>query len=1119
VLTATPSAVNLTERDDVLRITLKSDGKGPVRYRVALAAPHLSIRATRGTFVGETTLELKVDGKKLIGTESPGIVRVFTTLGDVVVNAPIRVGVSGTYQGAMTYDASALPLGTVGVALALRESNGDVVAEVDAKHSLLFPDTGSGAVTGTGTFRYSDGARFALSQTVENDFGKAQNHFRRRVTRDLTFRVVPDAEGNLVGTFDERINGLMNRPITLKGHLTLERRELAQTARFVPSPPVESGSTAAATPLRLGDVFAGWSAPIPDCEALKNYTAEHSDCAPTANHSLPAGCSVNLALMAFVVNSRNYPLAQRFNGGAVAPIEKTATLCAAELGALPDAIHDPQCAIVPNLACALDAVAGSVARGPELSDGFSSLFAHVLEPALLVAQDDVVRSLKASFTDGPGSELAGLRDARQTLEAPATWVLQPQFLEYLGRIPGVGAAGSAGTTTPLHVDALRKLSRLFFVLSTIDGELSRGAAASPPDDQVSALGDAQTRGVLTLLDAASVIGVLDAWGQSAPADVGTEFSDVLSPMDQGYRALLEGSLTFGVPEGFIPFLHRPGDASSNFEQVLASIQPVLLQFVDDAKTFNDSKRTYELNQDELEKQLLLVQSGFESSIAQICGVSFDVTKVTGEESWAACGKDAAGDLGALQLDIAQANNRLEASQQRILGMKQKIDIEYGRIKEVKEVRDGSVALILSTGDQLAVIDFAEGMIDAAVKALDIASNASLWNAGAPLGEAAAAAVLEMQRATLSASRTRLQAAQEARLQADSALVEVVNGMATVHTMMVDMAQLEVEMQQDVTGVLQAELNAKNAVNRAKRLFSDRAKTLAQAGASPYTDPSFRILQDRSALQAIASRAAAQRGLFLATRALEYELNQPFGTAAGRAVFNAFNADETSRMTNCLKSIATDAAIAKGEPQAYTTELSVRKALGINGTLTDSVTGQVLSEGDQFRRILLKNENLDGHGGAGVAFASDLKANNALWPSNVCDDKITSVEAQIVGDFSGDNDAQVEVSLEGGGVLRRCDRPELVNWSTGARAVVQAGVNSYGTSLTANASLKGMSVASSRFQILIPGKDVAPANADLDMQKVEDVVLRIRHEARPRAQDGQEATPIATHCLDAVGALR
>jgi hypothetical protein len=98
------------------------------------------------------------------------------------------------------------------------------------------------------------------------------------------------------------------------------------------------------------------------------------------------------------------------------------------------------------------------------------------------------------------------------------------------------------------------------------------------------------------------------------------------------------------------------------------------------------------------------------------------------------------------------------------------------------------------------------------------------------------------------------------------------------------------------------------------------------------------------------------------------------------------------------------------------------------------------------------------------------------------------------------------------VVRRCDADGLVSWSTTGHAVIQAGVNSFGTA-PPNDSLHGLSVASSKWRVVIPGRSAAPANADLDLKKLEDIVLRIHHEARAVPETPQ---PIAFDCLSAIG---
>jgi hypothetical protein len=319
----------------------------------------------------------------------------------------------------------------------------------------------------------------------------------------------------------------------------------------------------------------------------------------------------------------------------------------------------------------------------------------------------------------------------------------------------------------------------------------------------------------------------------------------------------------------------------------------------------------------------------------------------------------------------------------------------------------------------------------------------------------------------------------------------------------------------VIGLLQAQLRARNAIDQAVRLHDERGRAVAIANLNPANDPAFRVLRDTRALQLLAARARAQQKLFLSARALEYEMNTPIATLGG-TVLGARSKLAMSQLDKCLRSIFESYRTNYGTPQTYETSISVRKLLGILGPRTDEVTGEDLSEGQQFRQLLLRNENLDGKGGVGIVFSSNLQPGNGLWATDVCSDRVTAVQAELVGDFLGDNQAQVNLSLSGAGVMRDCGSDALHSWSFGSEspgagtafAVVQAGVNSRGTA-PPNNSLFGQSVARASWQIVIPGGQEAPANNDLDLLQIEDIVLHIAHEANPKRDT---ALPIDASCL-------
>ena len=117
--------------------------------------------------------------------------------------------------------------------------------------------------------------------------------------------------------------------------------------------------------------------------------------------------------------------------------------------------------------------------------------------------------------------------------------------------------------------------------------------------------------------------------------------------------------------------------------------------------------------------------------------------------------------------------------------------------------------------------------------------------------------------------------------------------------------------------------------------------------NPTNDPAFRIVRDKLAVELLASRRTAQRQLFLAGRALEYEINQSLA-AMGPAVLSASNEMRLSSLSSCLDLIHSNYLMAYGTPQEYSTTVSVRKMLGITGVRKDEVTDEELTEGAYLR---------------------------------------------------------------------------------------------------------------------------------------------------------------------------
>jgi hypothetical protein len=1106
-VTAEASKLALEERDTEFELQLESDTDALVGYRVEVKAPFLKLEGDeRGEFAGGTRLKFSVAPSGISGPKSAGVVIVHTTLGDVAVNPSLRVGLTGRYQGVMRYNAGKTPLGDVGVAFDMLDKNGNVRVRVDPARSMTFPAAAGGAVTGRGAFTFTDGLALTLAQVVDPSFGGERNHFKRPIGRRISFALKPTGSGKLEGTFEEKIYGVTQAPLSLNGTAYLEPSQQAEPEDFM----------IGATPV----MPAAQQNTFPDVSAFSGWN--DYDCFSDCQYA-----SDRLGCISGTIEPIYYQhLVDSLTGGRTSsePLDDLAKACESELALTTTSDYRnlgyPRCASIPPLACSLQRLAtGSwtTAGLPLARTAFNRVTARMLAPALFVAQNSLAVGLKRSFLEGAAAQGESFVAARSALRAPATFAFSSGLLGYLKTLPAAVAKGDDDSKDPTQTNypSARALARLVYVLQTLDGEESRADAIDVTGELADKLERAQSRGLLGFFEAATLASVMDAWDN--PANIGGEFVGSLTLSDRGFASLQQGATLFGVPEGQVPLVYDPARPQpSNFEQVLeVRAKPALDQFQADQAAFEAAHRDFEQNASRLTDETESVRRTYEDQISAICGSRFDVDSVKTDEDWETCGADGSGEFSELSLDIAQAYLRLQASQSRIRGLKQKYAIDEKRLAAAQQVRVDQMQFIDEQGTKLQGLALAEGYINVAEKTIDVAANTQLFNAGAPVAMAAVTAVMETMRTGITLARQGLETAQQLRSAADENQLELLAGMAELQKQLIDIAQLELEMEQDTLAITQADLRRRNTVDRARRLADERLRSLARISESPITDPTFRILQTQLALQAVMSRTAAQRWLYRAGRALEYEINTSLGGALPQAVLGAYNSSQAERLARCLTGIFNDYSAEFGVAQEFTTTVSVREMLGFTAPRQDNVTGETLSEGELFRQWILRNENVDTQGSVTVSFSTNLQPGNDLWSSNVCDDKVANVQAQLVGDFQGDNEAEIQIGLEGSSILRRCDSDELINWSidSSAEAVIQAGVNSFGEGKP-NGSLFGQSVARATWKVVIPAGSVAPANSDLDLKALDDIVLKVTHRALPRRN---KSLPVSFACLGSVGA--
>jgi hypothetical protein len=1118
-----PTATVLTEEDDRLLIRLTSSSREAVRYRIVTSAPYLSVQEPRGEFEEEVVLEIDVHSDGLQGRHMPGTVRILTNLGELTVDAPIRTGMTGAYEGSLEYYAGDVPLGQARLALDLLETNGDVQVRVHRDQSLLFPSESGEDTYGRGIFTVTGGVEFRISHLLPANAGGSRNRLGRPIGREVTMKLNPAAQGVLEGSFEEKIYGLFEQPVTLKGTMQLRNRPKEIIEEFEAPPKLDMpllslppGGGQRYEIAEAADLATELSTGALDVSTCYNLAAAPVN--PVPEPEVWFDCLKRADDFYFEALQASFAKTR----ASSAPLSNLRTACEEEMAldyrdflALGDS---RQCMLPSGPAAVLSQLEHQYSSSSvESSKLFHRSVARLLAGPLFVAQDYVVQAAKDSFVLGASNQRKRLEEARAALNDAGALVMQPHYLEYLRHSSKEGAAGEPASDDASQVDypGFRALSRLLFVTSVIDEELSTLAAADKTRPQEERLVEAQESAVLTLVEAAILHAITVEWKFTPPGG-GSELIGALAPMDSGFGILLHGATLFGVPTGEIPLSF---DASrswpTNFEQFLNHLaQPSVSLLRDDEASFTSGSREFEQNQAALETELSQLRASHEETIASICGNSFDSYVLETDEDWELCGADSTGSLAEARHQLELKHAEALSAQTRLEGMGEKIKIDHQTLGQTQAARGKTMSFIDKTNSEINAVSEVQNVLGAAVKALELASNASIGNGGAPIGMGVAAAILEDQQGRMEIRKDKLRQAQEMRQLEETTEIEFITGMAEIKKQLIDLHQLEIDLEQSAIGITLASIAITNQKELAQRAILERTRGLARISASPFSDPTYRTLLSRSALKAMSSRREAQRWLYRAGRALEYEINTPLGDALGRAVLSAHNDDAIESLSECYSNIFNEYASQFGIPQEFSTTLSVRKMLGVTAPRVDEVTGEQLSEGQLFRQILLQNENLDGEGGVGVQFSTNLDPGNQLWSGNLCDDKVASIRAQIVGDFQGDDEAEVVLFMEGSGLLRRCDSEELINWTSESvkKGVLQAGVNGFG-SAPANSTLFGHSVARPSWRVLIPGRATAPANADLRLDAIEDIVLEVKHRALPT---GSQSVNLDLSCLSGSG---
>lgn len=513
-----------------------------------------------------------------------------------------------------------------------------------------------------------------------------------------------------------------------------------------------------------------------------------------------------------------------------------------------------------------------------------------------------------------------------------------------------------------------------------------------------------------------------------------------------------------------------------------------------------------------------------------------------------------GQISSAIGQVAQAFVQTQIADERMRQLEALVAIETQRVARITDIRNEFLTYRLDDERQLTALQLAEfdirrrelererssGLFGGLLEGLGtIAAGVLTGGVGLAAAAAAAASTIEdhveylispdglvdvagiaieadsdlaanAERRDLAARRGEIRLRQHMRAVEEAVQMDVANSQATVQSYLVRMAELGLEA--DLAGLRleEAQIGLANLLSRLSSQLSRRDATIDRLVFDEdgiLVDPTFRIEADESALAYRGAFRNAQAEAFELLRALEYEINADTGFAGD--VFAANNPDDLialhetfSRTLDCY------GREVGGFDSGFETVVSLRRDVyGIDGPMADPLTGEIIDTGEQLRRSLLNHDTLDDRGLVLAIFETDLTINEvsgfAVSSTTRCNEQIRSLEVQLVGDRLGADQAAVQIRQRGTGLLRSCasavgtsladDLVEGYDLSgfNPATASLQAGVNAW--SGTTSTALAYRPVANTRWELVIDPAD--PANRDLDVTRIDDVLVRMTSAAR------------------------
>lgn len=369
---------------------------------------------------------------------------------------------------------------------------------------------------------------------------------------------------------------------------------------------------------------------------------------------------------------------------------------------------------------------------------------------------------------------------------------------------------------------------------------------------------------------------------------------------------------------------------------------------------------------------------------------------------------------------------------------------------------------------------------------------------------------------------RLESAQALRQAVNQADIIGANSAATIKTMLLQSAELAIEMEIQLKEMNRLLSEHNDLVNQYNHFLNLREQARADLIDSNLANPAFRILRDQTTVEAARSIDVAAQFAYLTAKALESEFLVRYPNL--HDIFKARTADDIDNFVNGLEAFRVGIG-SPGERNRYPYRISVAKDLfGLSDENLDPTGALSASERarlrfESFQSLLQRNKITDTVTGQVVGFELGFATtllNNQIFTPNVWNNRIAGVglPADVPGtqgialnvltrQFGDIGTPEVQLTHDGHAAYRTVkgqlveyvpENAKLAGFATppgfeskSKTATILSSVNGNGRG-TPSSALFNRSVAASNWTLRIDLR--SPFNNKLDISQLEDIEINM-----------------------------